>query len=131
MDKSVFIAMTGASQNMAATAIHANNLANISTTGFKQDLEQARAMPVFGGHFPSRVYAMTERPATDTRTGSLQETGRDLDVAINGQGWLVVQAPDGSEARKQGETWMLRSMGKDGWWCRHPMVQRPIVDQAN
>jgi len=77
---------------------HANNLANISTTGFRRDFEQARAMPVFGDSFPARVFAMSERPATDFTTGSLQETGRDLDVAAKGDAWIAVQAPDGGEA---------------------------------
>ena len=55
-------------------------------------------MPVFGDTLPARAYAMTERPATDFRPGTLQETGRDLDVAVGGKGWIAVQAPDGSEA---------------------------------
>lgn len=55
-------------------------------------------MPLFGETFPARVFAMSERPGTDFRPGSLQETGRDLDVAVGGKGWIAVQAPDGSEA---------------------------------
>ena len=55
-------------------------------------------MPLFGETYPARVFAMSERPATDFRAGSLQETGRDMDVAIGGKGWIAVQAPDGSEA---------------------------------
>src|SRR5690606_21844374 len=55
-------------------------------------------MPVFGEHFPSRAYAMTERPATDFEQGSMIQTGRDLDLAVAGQGWLAVQAEDGTEA---------------------------------
>ena len=98
MDKYLYVAMTGASQNALAQRAHANNLANISTNGFQKDLEQARSMPVFGDSYPARVYAMTERPATDFTPGSLQETGRDMDVAIDGQGWIAVQAADGSEA---------------------------------
>jgi flagellar basal-body rod protein FlgF len=98
MDKMLYISMTGASQNTLAQRAHANNLANISTSGFQRDYEQARSMPVFGDHYPARVYAMTERPATDFTPGSLQETGRDMDVAIDGQGWIAVQAADGSEA---------------------------------
>lgn len=70
----------------------------ISTSGFQRDLEQARSMPVFGDSFPARAYAMTERPATDFSPGSMQETGRDLDIAIGGDGFIAVQAPDGSEA---------------------------------
>nr|WP_255263568.1 flagellar basal body rod protein FlgF [Pseudomonas aegrilactucae] len=94
----LYVAMTGASQNALAQRAHANNLANISTSGFQRDLEQARSMPVFGDSFPARAYAMTERPATDFRPGALQETGRDMDIAIGGDGFIAVQAPDGSEA---------------------------------
>lgn len=98
MDKMLYVSMTGASQNTLAQRAHANNLANISTSGFRRDFEQARSMPVFGESLPARVFAMTERPATDFRPGTLQETGRDLDVAVGGQGWIAVQAADGSEA---------------------------------
>ena len=98
MDKMLYVAMTGASQNALAQKAHANNLANISTSGFQRDLEQARSMPVFGDSFPARAYAMSERPATDFTPGAMQETGRDLDVAVGGEGWIAVQAPDGSEA---------------------------------
>ncbi len=98
MDKMLYVAMTGASQNTLAQRAHANNLANISTSGFHRDFEQARSMPIFGDGLPDRVYAMSERPGTDFSPGTLQETGRDLDVAVEGQGWLAVQAPDGSEA---------------------------------
>ncbi len=98
MDKALFIAMTGAKHNMLAQTARSNNLANVNTTGFRADLEQARAMPVFGQHHPSRVYALTERPATSTEQGSYDYTGNPLDVAIKGEGWLAVQAPDGTEA---------------------------------
>ncbi|GBL59720.1 flagellar basal-body rod protein FlgF [Pseudomonas sp. NBRC 100443] len=94
----LYVAMSGASQNTQAMQAHANNLANISTTGFRRDFEQARAMPVFGDSFPARVFAMSERPATDFTAGALQETGRDLDVAAKGDAWIAVQAPDGGEA---------------------------------
>lgn len=98
MDKMLYVAMTGASQNQLALRAHANNLANVSTSGFRKDLEQARSMQVFGESFPARVYAMSERPATDFTPAALQETGRDLDVAVEGDGWIAVQAPDGGEA---------------------------------
>jgi flagellar basal-body rod protein FlgF len=65
VDKYLYVAMTGASQNALAQKAHANNLANISTNGFQRDLEQARSMPVFGDSFPARAFAMSERPATD------------------------------------------------------------------
>jgi len=98
MDRSLFIAMNGAKQTLLAQTANANNLANSQTTGFKSDLEQFRSMQAFGPGFPTRVYAMTERPGTVMASGTLETTGRDLDIAINGDGWFAVQAPDGSEA---------------------------------
>ena len=55
-------------------------------------------MPVFGDSFPARAFAMSERPATDFTAGAMVETGRELDVAVTGDGFIAVQAPDGSEA---------------------------------
>ena len=98
MDKSLYISMTGASQNAMALRAHANNLANLTTTGFRRDFEQARSMPVFGDGYATRAYAMTERPGTDMSAGVMQETGRELDVAVQGEGWIAVQAADGTEA---------------------------------
>lgn len=97
MDKSIFIGMSGAKQTMLAQQAHANNLANVTTTGFKRDFAQARSMPVYGEHFPTRAYAMTERPGTDLKSGALMETGRDLDIAINGEGWMAIQNDNGEE----------------------------------
>lgn len=98
MDKALYISMSGAKQSMLAQRAHSNNLANVNTTGFKNDFAQARSMPVYGEHHPTRAYAMTERPGTNFQQGPLNETGRELDVAIKGEGWIAVQAPDGSEA---------------------------------
>lgn len=98
MDKMLYIAMSGAKQNMHALSVTANNLANAKTTGFKADLAQARSMQAFGEGLPSRVFSMTERSSQNFDTGSLLTTGRDLDVAIQGEGWLAVQSQDGSEA---------------------------------
>ena len=97
MDKVLYLAMSGARENMLAQQAHANNLANANTTGFKADLAQARAMQVFGEGHASRVYAQTERPATDVTGGTLIDTGRKLDVAVAGDGWLTVIRPDGTE----------------------------------
>ncbi|PSL12335.1 flagellar basal-body rod protein FlgF [Marinobacterium halophilum] len=97
MDKVLYVAMTGARENMLAQQVHANNLANATTTAFKSDLEQARAMRVLGDGFESRVYSMSERPGTNLESGGLMETGRDLDIAIDGEGWMSVIGPDGSE----------------------------------
>ncbi len=98
MDKLLYIAMTGAREALTSQTNHANNLANVSTTGFKADFNQFRSMSVYGETYPSRVYAMSERPGTDMSAGSFITTSRELDIAINGEGWLAVQLPDGKEA---------------------------------
>lgn len=97
MDRLLYIAMTGARENTLAQGKSANNLANASTTGFKADLAQARAMPVFGDGLPSRAFVMTERPGIDFDYGSLITTGNDLDIAIKGKGFLAVQDANGGE----------------------------------
>jgi len=98
MDRSLYIAMSGAKQTLLAQTANANNLANTQTTGFKSDLEQFRSRPVYGAGFPTRVYAMNDKPGVDFSTGAIQTTGGDLDVAINGEGYLAVQGADGKEA---------------------------------
>ncbi len=98
MDRSLYIAMSGAKQTLQAQTVNANNLANTQTTGFKSDLEQFRSRPLTGAGFPTRVYAMNEKPWLDLATGAMQTTGGDLDVAINGEGYFAVQGADGKEA---------------------------------
>lgn len=98
MDRMLYVAMSGAKETLIAQATNSNNLANANTTGFMADLQQFRSMPVFGDGYPTRVYAMSERPAVDFKSGSIIQTGHELDVALNGRGWITVQAPDGSEA---------------------------------
>lgn len=99
MDKALYIAMSAAKNNMLGQAVRANNLANVNTTGFRSDFEQARSMGVYyGDGLPTRAFALTESPQTNFAEGSLIQTGRDLDVAIKGKGYIAVQAPDGREA---------------------------------
>ena len=98
MDRSLFVAMSGAKQILQAQAANSNNLANLGTTGFRGDLEQFRSQPVFGPGYPSRVYAMVERPGVDFTAGAIETTGRNLDIMVNGEGWIAVQAEDGKEA---------------------------------
>ena len=98
MDRMLYVAMSGAKETLVAQANANNNLANASTSGFLSDLNQFRSMPVFGGGHPTRVFAMDERPGTNFDHGSVQYTGRDLDVSVKDGGWIAVQARDGSEA---------------------------------
>lgn len=98
MDHLLYIAMSGAKENMHGISVRANNLANSNTVGFKADFEQARAMQAFGEGLPSRVFAMTEQPGQNFDAGPMIMTERELDIAIQGDGWFAVQDEDGNEA---------------------------------
>lgn len=98
MDRMIYVAMSGAKETLIAQANNSNNLANVNTTGFMEDLNQFRSMPVFGQGFPSRVYALDERPDINFEKGAEQATGNPLDLAVKGDGYFAVQAPDGNEA---------------------------------
>ncbi len=111
MDDLAFVAMTGAVQNAQAQAVQANNLANVLTTGFRADFTQARSMQLFGDSFPTRIYAMVENPGTDFNQGKLQETGRTLDVAIEGDGFITVIGSDGNEAFTRAGDFILDELG--------------------
>jgi len=97
MDRMLYISMNAAQQTMLSQAANSNNLANVHTTGFRADFEQFRSQPVFGEGLPSRVYSMSERAATNYQQGSIQSTGRELDISIQGDGFLAVQGKDGRE----------------------------------
>ncbi|AMX03187.1 flagellar basal body rod protein FlgF [Microbulbifer thermotolerans] len=99
MDRILYTAMSGARQSMEQQAVVSNNLANVSTSGFRAQLHALRAVPVQGdGQLPTRVSVMASTPGADFSAGPVNATGRDLDVALQGNAWLAVQAADGSEA---------------------------------
>lgn len=98
MDKALYVAMTGAMQTLRAQAANSNNLANASTVGFRAELVNTEAVAIPGGGLPSRVNAVLASDGWDARPGTLMTTGNALDVAVRGDGWIAVQAPDGSEA---------------------------------
>lgn len=98
MDRLVYTAMTGAQQSMRALTTVSNNLANVSTTGFRADLQAFRSRPVDGEGLPTRVQTEAESQGWDDRSGSVVATGRQLDIAVVGKGWLAVQTADGGEA---------------------------------
>jgi flagellar basal-body rod protein FlgF len=97
MDRSLYIAMNAAQQTLMAQATTANNLANVNTTGFRADYEQFRSVPVFGEGLPTRTYSLTERTGTDYTSGTIQSTGREMDISIQGAGFIAVQGKDGRE----------------------------------
>lgn len=98
MDRLIYTAMTGAKHILEQQATTSHNLANATTTGFRAQLDSFRAVPVIGAGMPTRAFVVDATVGTDFSPGSMQITGRELDVAIQGKGWLVVQKDDGSEA---------------------------------
>ncbi|MEQ1591631.1 MAG: flagellar basal-body rod protein FlgF [Thiobacillaceae bacterium] len=98
MDRLIYTAMTGAKHALEQQATTANNLANATTSGFRAQIDQFRAVPVLGEGAPTRTFVVDSTTGSDFRPGAIQQTGRDLDVAVQGSGWLAVQAEDGSEA---------------------------------
>ncbi|MGN6228849.1 MAG: flagellar basal-body rod protein FlgF [Dyella sp.] len=97
MDRSLYVAMTGATQLMRAQEAVSHNLANASTVGFKSELSAFQSLPVLGQGEATRINAVARGIGADTTQGSVTSTGRSLDVAVQGSGWIAVQAPDGSE----------------------------------
>ena len=98
MDEMIYLAMTGARQTEYAQTINSNNLANVSTAGFRADLHSFTSVPIDGPGVDARINAVVESYGTDLTQGPINNTGRTLDIAIRGDGFLAVQAPDGSEA---------------------------------
>ena len=112
MDKAMYIGMTGASNTMAAQTVHANNLANASTPGFRGNLASAQAKPLEGTGLDTRVFNTIEASPTDFSQGPLMETGNELDVAIAGEGFIAVQTPDGGEAYTRAGDFQLSAFGE-------------------
>jgi flagellar basal-body rod protein FlgF len=98
MDRSVYVAMTGATQTMRAQAEVAHNLANANTTGFKAELSAFQSLPVQGDGLQTRINGVAQGIGFDTTQGNQMATGNDLDIAVQGNGWIAVQTPDGNEA---------------------------------
>jgi len=98
MDRLIYTAMTGAKHTLEQQATTSHNLANATTTGFREQINQFRAVPVQGAILPTRTFVVDATTGSNHASGAIQHTGRELDVAIEGEGWLSVQAADGSEA---------------------------------
>ena len=98
MDRLIYTALSGMRGAMARQTATANNLANANTTGFRAEMSSAQAMWLRGAGLQSRVPTSEQVVAADMAPGSVTNTGRDLDVAMQGDALLAVQAEDGSEA---------------------------------
>lgn len=98
MDRLIYVAMNGAKHTLERQAIVSNNMANASTTGFRAAVAAFRALPVYGPGAATRTFVVDSTVGADFRPGPILQTGRNLDVAINGSGWIAVQGGDSKEA---------------------------------
>lgn len=98
MDRLIYTSLTAMRGSMARQTAVANNLANAQTPGFRADLAQAQSLWLRGQSFNTRAVASEEVIAADMTSGAVASTGRDLDVAIAGDGLIAVQADNGDEA---------------------------------
>jgi flagellar basal-body rod protein FlgF len=98
MDRMIYLSMTGAKATLQRQDVLANNLANVSTNGFRAELAAFRAVPVQGSGASTRVFALETTTGHSDAPGAVAATGRNLDVAMRGNAWLAVQSLDGTEA---------------------------------
>lgn len=98
MDRMLYVAMTGMSYTMGAQARNTQNIANMNTTGFKAALSDAASRSIHGDGYPSRVNVSAGPERPDFSPGAMVTTGNPLDVAIQGEGWIVVQDTEGQSA---------------------------------
>ena len=98
MDRMIYLSMSGAKAALQRQDVLANNLANVSTNGFRAELDAFRAVPVRGDGASTRVFALETTPGYSNAPGAVQPTGRNLDVAMKDNAWLAVQSLDGTEA---------------------------------
>lgn len=122
MDKSLYVAMTGASATMRQQATVAHNLANTSTVGFQAALDGTVAVPVEGAGHASRVAASARTFGVSDAPGAVVHTGNPLDVALKQGHWLPVQDPTGAVAYTRAGNLQLTPNGVLVTGAGHPVL---------
>ncbi|MGZ8282058.1 MAG: flagellar basal body rod protein FlgF [Allosphingosinicella sp.] len=98
MDRLVHTTLSALRGAMNRQTTTANNLANANTVGFRREISSAQALWIRGQTFDARAQSSQAVIAADMTAGTLTATGRDLDVAMQGDALLAVQAENGDEA---------------------------------
>jgi flagellar basal-body rod protein FlgF len=98
VDRMIYLSMAGAKAAMQRQDVLSHNLANVTTNGFRAELQAFRAVPVRGDGASTRAYALETTIGYSDAPGPITPTGRNLDVAMQGNAWLAVQSLDGTEA---------------------------------
>ncbi|KHL25597.1 flagellar basal-body rod protein FlgF [Croceibacterium mercuriale] len=98
MDRLIYTALSGMRASMDQQRVTASNMANAQTIGFRAEELDRRPVTLRGEALEVRAMQKGEVRGADMRAGEVVQTGNPLDVALNGDALLAVQAPDGSEA---------------------------------
>jgi len=133
MDRVLFVIGNAGKQLLRSQAVNSHNLANANTTGFQADLANFSPRIISGPGFESRAFTVAENNSASFTKGEIQPTGRALDVAVNGDGWLAVQAPDGGEAYTRAGNLHININGQLLTRSNHPVLgdSGPLVIPEN
>ncbi|WP_295995856.1 flagellar basal body rod protein FlgF [Rugamonas sp.] len=105
MDALIYTAMSGAETALRGQQVHANNLANLDTGGFRASLALSGSQAVAAGSgvgYDDRHMSQLQANAVSVKAGAMRSTGRDLDVAISGAGFIAVDGPGGEAYSRAG-----------------------------
>ncbi|SNT03677.1 flagellar basal body rod protein FlgF [Sphingopyxis indica] len=111
MDRVIYTSLTAMRGSQARQTAIANNLANVNTPGFRGEIAEAQSLWLQGSGVGGRAVASEEVVGADMHHGTITATGRDLDIAMQGDALLVVQAPNGEEAYTRRGDLMLSASG--------------------
>lgn len=111
MDKALFVSSHGAQSSMRELEVITNNLANLNTNGFRADASYVEPYQFENSQNNSRVYSKINNTYTDFQKGPILNTERDLDIAVNGDGFLAVQSKAGKEGYTRAGSLQLTSDG--------------------
>ena len=112
MDRIIYTSMTGATAAAHRQAVLSNNLANVSTNGFRAEMANFRSVPMQGSGSTTRVFALEATSGHRSSAGPAQTTGRPLDLMAVGNAWFAVQGLDGTEAYTRGGALEVNNQGQ-------------------
>ena len=98
MDRLIYTAMSGMTDSMVRQRVIASNMANAQTVGFRAEMLYSTPVTLKGPSLEARAMTEGEVRGADMSAGSITQTGRPLDIALEGDALLAVQAQDGTEA---------------------------------
>ena len=129
MDRLIYTSLTAMRGSMARQTATANNLANAQTPGFRADIAEAQSVWLNGPSFDTRAMASEEVVNADMTPGTISATGRDLDIALNGDALLGVQSENGEEAYTRRGDLQLSDSGLLTTGDGHPVLgsQGPVT----